>query len=252
MDRFMHLLAPKGWIGFAIRLVLLVALVAVANILFSRFFDSVDNHELHHPSFYIKHATVVGGPFIAFFLAVSVFQVRLQQRLSKLSRKDGLTGLNNRRTFFDLVERVRADEAKGVLLILDADHFKQINDTYGHLAGDCCLKSIAHTLNRNLRKNDVLSRIGGEEFALYLTGASVETARVIGERFAKPICFNAQTTKNLSVTLSIGAAQSQPGVSTDELCARADAALYRAKANGRAQYQEWEAGNETVRMTGTA
>ena len=236
MDRLMHVLAPRGWAGFLLRLVGLIGLVATANVIFALYFNSDDGHGVHSPLYFITHAAIVGGPLIAFFLAVSSFQIRLQRKLSRLSRMDGLTGLNNRRSFFDLVGKERA----GVLLMLDADHFKRINDTYGHQVGDRCLQSIAGTLRRSVRDYDVLGRIGGEEFAIYLRDASVETADVIGERLTKPIAFEAGTSDCLSVTLSIGAAQAEPGLCIDTLFARADAALYRAKQTGRARYVLWE------------
>ena len=240
MDRLMHLLAPKSWMGFVVRLLVLIGIVATENLLFAYYFGSLGQDDAGVVSYYLAHATIVGGPLIAFFLAVTVFQVRLQRKLLQLSRKDGLTGLNNRRTFFDLVEKARKTERRGVLLMLDADWFKRINDTYGHQAGDYCLKTIAYTLRRNVRHDDVLGRIGGEEFAIYLKNAPVETARVIGERLAKPIAFETATLNYLSVTLSVGAARSEPDLTIDVLLAQADAALYQAKQNGRAAFVLWE------------
>ncbi len=239
MDRLMRLLAPKGWIGFVVRLVLLIGFVAAANVMFARFFDPFDDHSAHAPSYYLSHAIVVGGPFIAFFLAITFYQVRLQRKLWQLSHKDGLTGLNNRRRFFTLMERANTTGLAGVLLMLDADRFKSINDTHGHQAGDACLKSIAHTLQRSLRQNDIIGRIGGEEFAVYLPGVGMETGRVIGERLTKPIPFRTKGDTCLSVTLSIGAAAWQHDISIDALFGRADAALYHAKENGRSRLEVW-------------
>ncbi|MFO8127852.1 GGDEF domain-containing protein [Yoonia sp.] len=240
MDQLMRLLAPRGWTGFFVRLITLIGFVATANFIFALYFDTFEEHQTHSAVYFLSHAAFVGGPLIAFFLAVSAFQIRLQRRLSRLSRKDGLTGLNNRRSFFDLVRKVRATEYPGVLLMLDADWFKRINDAYGHQAGDHCLKSIAYILRRSLREGDVLGRLGGEEFAIYLNDVTVETARVIGERLTKPITFETETRDCLSVTLSIGAAQVEPDLSIDVLFARADAALYQAKQEGRARYVLWE------------
>ncbi|MEJ8561728.1 GGDEF domain-containing protein [Yoonia sp. GPGPB17] len=236
----MRLLAPRSWLGFIVRLVLLIGFVAAENILFARFFESLEQREMHSTSYYISHASLVGGPLIAIFLGVSVYQVRLQQKLWRLSRKDGLTGLNNRRTFFELAQKARTSHPTGVLLMLDADRFKSINDTYGHQVGDICLKSISYTLQRSLRKEDIVGRLGGEEFAFYLGGVSVETARVIGERLTKPISFKSDRDASLSVTLSIGAAQWQHNISIDAAFARADVALYQAKKNGRARLEVWD------------
>lgn len=238
MDELMRLLAPRGTFGFISRLVFLIALVALANVVFG--FWMADEYSMHSPTYYLTHATFVGGPLMAFFLAVTVFQVRLQRRLWCLSRKDGLTGLNNRRTFFDLTTAARTSKGLGVLLMLDADWFKKINDTHGHEAGDRCLKSIAYTLRRNVRHGDIVGRIGGEEFAIYLNKTTLEQARVIGERLTKPIPFRSTNDQHLSVTLSVGAVQSCPKATLDEMFALADSALYRAKLNGRAQMIFWD------------
>lgn len=227
----MKALAPKGVPGFLSRFMMLVSLVTLANVSF----DIVTGHPLQSLLYYIAHGLFVSGPFIAFFLAVTVFQVRLQRKLSRLSRKDPLTGLNNRRSFFDTVERMRANDGRGVLLLIDADHFKAINDTYGHGAGDRCLKSIAHSIARDIRREDVAGRIGGEEFAVYLRATTRGQARIIGERLTRPITFHGDDGLPLSVTLSVGAAIGTPGEQIRDIFARADKALYHAKQAGRAQ-----------------
>lgn len=237
MDTLMQWLAPKGTVGFLVRLLLLIGVVAVANLMFGLLHD---DHGLHELSYYLLHAAFVGGPLVAFFLAVSTFQIKLQRKLWQLSRKDGLTGLDNRRTFFDRTDHRRKQGGRGVLLMLDADRFKNINDTYGHQTGDTCLKAIAYLLKRNLREGDVVGRIGGEEFAIYLQDATVEQARVIGTRFTIPIPFKSDDSPHLSITLSIGAVIACPKITLDEMFVSADKALYRAKENGRAQMIFWE------------
>ena len=237
MDRLMQWLAPKGAMGFLLRLIGLISFVAAANVAFGVF---LDDHPLHELSYYFLHATLVGGPLIAFFLAVSTFQIRLQRRLWLLSRKDGLTGLDNRRTFFDRADKRRKQGGRGVLLMLDADRFKNINDTYGHQTGDSCLKAIAYLLQRNLRDGDVIGRIGGEEFAIYLQDATVEQARVIGTRFTIPIPFKGDNSPHLTITLSIGAVIAYPQKTLDEMFISADKALYHANENGRAQMIFWD------------
>lgn len=247
MDTVMRWLAPKSKLGFVVRFMVLIALVTVANVIFGLVFDV---HDLHPPAYYVAHAFFVDGPLIAFFLTVTLFQVRLQRRLSRLSRKDGLTGLNNRRTFFAMVDDLRPAAAKGILLLLDADRFKTINDTYGHQAGDDCLRSIAYMLHRNVRKTDIIGRIGGEEFAIYLSNTSLAQARVIGERLTKPIPFNAGPTQpHATVTLSIGAVEASPTASFDELFGLADSALYHAKQKGRARMVFWTDGLQLGRQS---
>lgn len=248
MDQLMRFLAPRSALGFVTRLLWWLGCIALANAGFAML---ASDHESHPLGYYVAHALIVGGPMIMFFLIVTTFQMRLQRRLWNLSRKDGLTDLFNRTTFFERMVEIRARESQGVLLMLDADHFKSINDTYGHQAGDRCLQAIAHTLGRSIRQEDVLGRLGGEEFAIYLKKSGAETARVIGERLTKPISFTTDTEKTLSITMSIGGVVLHPDISIDTLFARADAALYLAKKNGRARFVLWTPAlqEETVRKS---
>ena len=230
-DRLMRAFAPRSVVGFMLRLFLLTGVVAVANIAFSR----IIGDDFHSPQYYLGHAAFVGGPLIAFFLAVTVFQVRLQRKLWRLTREDPLTGLSNRRSFFDSIGKIRSTDGRGVLMLLDADHFKSINDTHGHLIGDRCLASIAYTIKRGVRREDVVARIGGEEFAIYLRATTRGQAKVIAERLTKPISFRHDDGTPLTVTLSIGAVVATPGETIDAIFNRADRALYDAKLEGRAR-----------------
>lgn len=232
MERLMRLLAPQTAIGFCLRFLCLIGLLASASGLFHHFIeDQSDGHLVY----FVLHSFIVSGPLVAFFLAVTHFQIQLQQNLWTLSREDGLTGLYNRRTFFDLTTTARSKKKAGVLMMIDADRFKAINDTYGHQAGDECLKSIAYTIKRNIREDDIVGRIGGEEFAVYLHASTLPQARAIGERLTKPISFSTDATGPLTVTLSIGAATTNPDWTIDDVFGFADHALYQAKQQGRAR-----------------
>lgn len=230
----MQILEPhSGW-GICGRVVMFTAFVSGANVLFAVVIGPYMPED--RILYQVVNGAVVGAPFIWFFFVVMLFQVRLQRRLSRLSRKDGLTGLNNRRTFLDLAAKRNKQFQTGILLLLDADHFKRINDTYGHQAGDNCLQSIAYMLQRNLRDEDVIGRIGGEEFAILLANASVDQAHIIAERLTRPIPFKAgPDNQHLTVTLSVGAVVTSPDRALDTLFAQADQALYRAKSEGRAR-----------------
>lgn len=232
MERLMRLLEPRSRQGVIARVLFFITTLAAANVLFGMTVGQVlpDNALVYQT----VNATIVGGPFLWFFFVVMLYQVRLQRRLSLLSRKDGLTGLNNRRTFLDIAGKRNREYRSGILLLLDADHFKRINDTYGHQAGDDCLKSIAYMLQRNLREEDVIGRIGGEEFAILLANSSPEQARVIAERLTRPIPFRAGPA-HLTITLSIGAVVTSPDTPIEALFIHADRALYQAKAEGRAR-----------------
>lgn len=234
MKFLMQILEPRSAGGIILRALFFVGLITLFDLAFVRVVGLPA--EQADWAYFMIHATFVGGPFVVFFFVVMMFQVRLQRQLSLSSRKDWLTGLNNRRTFFDLAERRHQQFRTGVLLLLDADNFKQINDSYGHQAGDNCLKSIAYMLQRNLRTGDVIGRIGGEEFAILLADTALDQARIIGERLTRPIPFQAGPDNlHLTVTLSVGAALTRPDTPLDRLFLDADRALYQAKAQGRAR-----------------
>lgn len=230
----MNILQPRRRRGIIWRFVIFVTLITLMNLGFASFIGpAIPDNRLVYQTF---HAVLVGGPFVWFFFVVMMYQVRLQKRLARLSREDGLTGLNNRRTFLDIAARRNRQVRTAILMLLDADHFKQINDTYGHLAGDNCLRSIAYMLKRNLREQDVIGRIGGEEFAILLTDASVEHAHLIAKRLTGPIPFQAGPDhRHLTVTLSVGAVVTSPDTPLDTFFLDADRALYQAKTEGRAR-----------------
>ena len=174
-------------------------------------------------------------------IALAVANIRLREALRSQSLRDPLTGLYNRRyleeTFDREIHRVlRAQQPLGVLM-LDLDHFKKVNDTFGHDAGDTVLKAIGALFARRLRGEDVACRFGGEEFVLILPNASLEVTRKRGEE----LCREAQGMAILhsgkplgQITISAGvAAYPAHGRTSQELFAAADAALYRAKHAGR-------------------
>ncbi|WP_169168576.1 GGDEF domain-containing protein [Acidovorax sp. SRB_24] len=162
--------------------------------------------------------------------------------LCELSLRDPLTGLANRRHFYSVLEReidrvTRSGEA-ALLLMLDIDNFKRVNDTYGHLAGDTVLQSVAQTLSSCVRPMDTLARYGGEEFAVVLPACQGSFGRVIAERIRRAVAdtsvrINAHT--ELQVTVSVGGAFALQWIrSTTTLWTdRADLQLYKAKSQGR-------------------
>ncbi len=163
-------------------------------------------------------------------------------RLEELARTDPLTGLVNRRVLVERVhaelERARRYEGIITVLMVDLDHFKRINDQYGHLVGDEVLREVAQLLQHAVRSVDIVARYGGEEFVIVLPETppmgAVAFAERIRERLEQHV-FATATPTPLSLTTSIGVA-SFPGPrieTTDDLFARADEALYRAKADGR-------------------
>jgi diguanylate cyclase (GGDEF)-like protein len=165
---------------------------------------------------------------------------RYAGQLITLATVDSLTGLLNRRSFFERGEAAYADARRGQrplsVLMIDADHFKRINDTHSHAAGDAVLRALAATLRQEVRGADLVARIGGEEFAVLLPEAGLVSAQQTAERLrsviaSRPVRF---ASGDIALTVSIGLAVGA-GVDSDlaSLLARADRALYAAKANGR-------------------
>jgi diguanylate cyclase (GGDEF)-like protein len=162
--------------------------------------------------------------------------------LVDLSSRDALTGLPNRRTF-DLalareIDRVARSGEPALLLMVDIDHFKRINDSHGHAAGDLVIKAVAQALLETVRPMDLVARVGGEEFAIVLPNCPPAFGATVAERVRRrveqmPIAIG--PTQTLAVTMSVGGAFAPQWVrSTPSLwCERADLQLYRAKASGR-------------------
>ena len=173
-------------------------------------------------------------------LGLAINNALAHDRLERLAAVDPLTDAYNRRFGLarlreEFSRAVRAENPLGVLM-LDLDHFKAVNDTYGHLVGDRVLRAVAAASRRVLRDGDVLIRYGGEEFLVLLPGAGAEDVHQVGERIQRAV---AETAVNdgevrIGVTISIGGATFRDATdSTDSLLALADEALYAAKEGGR-------------------
>lgn len=160
--------------------------------------------------------------------------------LERLATTDGLTGLVNRRSLFDHLEQeVYRTQRYGTALsvvMFDIDHFKRINDNWGHAAGDWVLRKIARETHQLLRKTDKAGRYGGEEFVVLLPEADLREALLLAHRLSQRISDTVITPEHgtpISVTVSVGVATLAPNESGEALIYRADQALYRAKQEGR-------------------
>jgi diguanylate cyclase (GGDEF)-like protein len=174
------------------------------------------------------------------FLAIGMVREHAEGELRRNAETDPLTGVLNRRAFWGLAgQRVKeATRVRGplILLLFDLDHFKSINDRFGHAIGDLILKLFAETATQAIRASDVFGRIGGEEFAAVLPGCDATTGRQIAERIRAD--FARRTAVELgaeaTATVSIGvAANGADAVDLDSLMLKADAALYGSKRDGR-------------------
>lgn len=163
----------------------------------------------------------------------------LMDEQKRLATIDPLTGLHNRRAFLELMrvelERAERHELPFSMILLDVDHFKAINDSRGHGAGDQVLSALGRLLRERLRKSDIAARWGGEEFVLALpnTDRSSGAALAEGLRAAVQALDIAQSDGSIAVTASLGLAVYRRGESAEVLLDRADRAMYGAKANGR-------------------
>lgn len=161
------------------------------------------------------------------------------EKIHELANHDGLTGLINRRHLFEVLslEAARQQRTHGPFCIamLDIDHFKQVNDTHGHQAGDTVLRTVASEVQTRLRTIDIFGRYGGEEFLMILPQTPLEGAKIKAERVRQQVqgLHLDDIAEGFTVTASIGVAEHRPNETIEQTIARADAALYRAKHGGR-------------------
>jgi diguanylate cyclase (GGDEF)-like protein len=180
------------------------------------------------------------GRTIFKFLSGGNVESQYHEEIYRLMTVDGLTEVHNKRYFHEQLEReasrCRRYARTFSLVVFDIDHFKQVNDTYGHLAGDAVLRQLAQTVRTNIRRDDTLGRIGGEEFGLILPEVGLEGARALAEKLRTTVektefRFEGQI---IPVTVSLGVACWSPGLDDGQALVRAaDMALYDAKRGGR-------------------
>ncbi|MEW9671911.1 GGDEF domain-containing protein [Ammoniphilus sp. 3BR4] len=176
-------------------------------------------------------------------LTIGYFRIkydRLLEKVKQMTLIDSLTGLYNRRYFELYLEKslplIKRNNRPFLLVLLDIDHFKKVNDAYGHLCGDEALKHIADTIKKKVRETDVFVRLGGEEFALLMPETNLEEGEIVAERIRESILKTEFMYKNTCVPLSISLGLSiYKGEKVDEFLEKTDQALYQAKNKGRNQ-----------------
>jgi diguanylate cyclase (GGDEF)-like protein len=223
---------PLLWLSVTIALVALLPLPA-----------SWPGYELR-PSIELRAAAATLGAVVMAFVALTLIWERTERRLRDTLRRlrllaniDSLTNVPNRRHFHELATLALRHDAPGsaTLLMFDIDHFKRINDTYGHGVGDEVLCKVAEIARREIKAEDLVGRIGGEEFVCILSGLTDAETRTLAERLCFAIAHGTEQAICPAVTISVGLAVLREDDSIETLMCRADAALYEAKENGRNQ-----------------
>ena len=209
--------------------------------------DAIAQSRAQANEFYQYFLSLVGVVLLAVSVLATIAVRRavvaersVRRELRKLAMFDELTGLANRREFFAGLEReIAAATRTGrplAVAMLDIDHFKCVNDSWGHAAGDAVIRRVAEIAMETMRGHDLVGRLGGEEFAIVMPGASAQDAIAAGERLRRRIARERVQCDGelvVSVTASTGIARFLGGESAEQLLARADEALYDAKNAGR-------------------
>ena len=236
-DALTWMFAIQDWRGALKR----IAAISVALILIGRGMEYAIPSEMIAP-FYISAMrtllTLMPFMFVVFYIVTQLELTRLT--LVHSANTDMLTGLRNRAAFFEQATRAHEVTGGSVLLMIDADFFKRVNDLYGHAAGDHTLRAIARRLRSMVREEDIIGRLGGEEFAILLPGITLAQAVQIGVRMSKGLDVALEPDGHLlAMTLSVGAVEMPADMTLDTALIHADEALYRAKSLGRARLELW-------------
>lgn len=199
---------------------------------------AVNRVPLFQYAVYMMIALSVATVLRAFMTRTLFEQFRLEKQLREQAHTDGLTGLLRRNRFLELARFTLSDiyqrRLPAAVFYLDVDHFKLINDDYGHAAGDEVLVKLAQALRTQMREADLIGRVGGEEFVALLPGVSLQHAQARAEQLREAMRFVHHPDRVL--TISIGIAQcDRPGEAIESLISRADMAMRQAKLNGRNQ-----------------
>lgn len=182
---------------------------------------------------------LVAFPIGYVFLRKTATVARLAAELDAAATTDFLTGLSNRRHFIQVaqeaIDSVPPSTSAGAVLFIDVDHFKLVNDRFGHAEGDRVLVLMAESIRQSVRANDIAARIGGEEFAVFMPGADLSTARLVSERIRLNcrLAGSGRLAEGARTTVSIGLSLHSPAQLLDDVLKTADDLLYQAKQTGR-------------------
>jgi diguanylate cyclase (GGDEF)-like protein len=231
-----HLVRPVVIKSFGISLIALCA----AELLTLLFYINASWESISENLIITGTITPMVAMPLAMYMAWQRYKLNsLSVQLAHIASTDQLSGLLNRTSFIEAMrDRVRhptTPNGSGAFLYIDADHFKTLNDEFGHAAGDEAIAFIGKVISQNIRQTDLAGRLGGEEFGVYLSGGNVETARTVSEHIRQDVMhlkFDNQK-KRYTLTVSIGVATHHAGEVPSEFMKVADKNLYTAKSNGR-------------------
>ncbi len=182
---------------------------------------------------------IVGTPFVVHMMAQNERLTILTRQLEKISSTDDMTGLLNRKRFLsEVTGKLTANQlgkSAGAFLFLDADHFKTLNDTFGHALGDRIIAFLGDRIRSSVRSGDLAGRLGGEEFGVFLSNVDSEHAKVIANRLRLKVQAAGLElgVEGLRLSVSVGIAIHRPGITLEQLMGEADSCLYAAKDAGR-------------------
>ncbi|MFZ3582686.1 GGDEF domain-containing protein [Loktanella sp. DJP18] len=237
--RMIRATAPKGGLDSFLKFCGFIAVIHTVSIT-AEFLLTGQLHMDHVMRFWVTFFTA--APFVGLTFYAVHRSWLLHKQLVAMASTDVLTGLMNRRAFVAEAARRLSSQDRGFILLVDADHFKRINDSFGHAVGDQCLRAIADRLRAVTPEADIVARIGGEEFGLHVDCAP-DDIPALGAHICATIHVDHSdaVAAPLQVTLSVGVAQARPGDTLEQTMHRADHALYRAKQAGRARIMVWRA-----------
>lgn len=232
MERFVRLTAPTGKVDFLLKLIVLLIVGGALNHLRDIITDGFEFADTFFNNFVDASFTAI--PMCAFALALIAHLNSLQRRLYLQAMKDPLTGMRNRRWFLDNTpDSLTPNQA---LMIVDIDHFKTINDRFGHDVGDEALIHAAKHLKSCLNGDAQYARIGGEEFAIFFPQTALEELKSVADKISGGFLFEACETESVQLTSSVGIAFGLAGKSRAAAMKVADEATYDAKSQGRARH----------------
>ncbi|MFZ3019624.1 MAG: GGDEF domain-containing protein [Gallionella sp.] len=234
--------AGRAWrllFGGIVGMLLVLGLRAAAALSGYGEFAQPQNAIAPHPVQIVSFIAIMATALIGSVGFILMVKERTDREVLELAMTDSLTGIPNRRALMELAEHALARRGGSpmTLMMIDVDHFKRINDTYGHPVGDTVLRQVTRLLAGRLRGGDVLGRYGGEEFCVLAPDTDAEGARTLAESLREIIAFKTLSSENgpVQVTVSIGVACCPDDKARElkDLLAEADAALYAAKEAGR-------------------